>query len=494
MLRDGLHRLNLERDQIKLTADNGELTRQKDYLGAGLEERKRAEETMVRLSRELADARASQVDSLARINVEENNELQALDSSSSSYGEQLELVRQIYDTKRLTENNRLLDQYKTKIDELNQRFYTLAQQGSKSFREMWGSDIKGGIDNLDAAAKSAVKWATEYNRINAQSDAESARHRVAMAAASGSPNDPLGTVAIQRAIQLDDIEARYEEKLRLAANDQDRSVILRSKELELQKVQNQEEEAAASLRHKRVSDFFRDTQSQSKTTGDVLYESMNSALDRVSDQFARLFTGQKTSFMQVFRSLGEDMARDSVKSGMQKGLGELGKVFGVHSPDGKPDGTQGRPFHVIVDNEKLSDPMAGISASLPPAFMPTGGLKGVLGKMGGLFGNLFHGPGGSSASSITYLAAGGDMDPGRIYGVAENGEAEIVTPKHSSRVTPISKLGGETHYHDYNIDARGAALGVENRIARAIEFAHNSAVRNASQASAERARRTPRRR
>jgi hypothetical protein len=92
------------------------------------------------------------------------------------------------------------------------------------------------------------------------------------------------------------------------------------------------------------------------------------------------------------------------------------------------------------------------------------------------------------------MAGGGDTEPGLIYKVAEAGEGEFITPKNASTVTPLSKLRGGGDSFTYNVDARGADLGAENRVARAIEYSHNSAVRNAARASAEHARRTPRRR
>jgi hypothetical protein len=50
--------------------------------------------------------------------------------------------------------------------------------------------------------------------------------------------------------------------------------------------------------------------------------------------------------------------------------------------------------------------------------------------------------------------------------------------------------GGNT---TYNIDARGAEIGAEHRINRAIEAAHDSAINQGIRASAEHARRTPQR-
>jgi hypothetical protein len=51
--------------------------------------------------------------------------------------------------------------------------------------------------------------------------------------------------------------------------------------------------------------------------------------------------------------------------------------------------------------------------------------------------------------------------------------------------------GGDTHI---SVDARGADLGVENRVSRAIQAAHSAAVQSGVQAQSEHAKRTPQRR
>jgi hypothetical protein len=51
--------------------------------------------------------------------------------------------------------------------------------------------------------------------------------------------------------------------------------------------------------------------------------------------------------------------------------------------------------------------------------------------------------------------------------------------------------GGDTH--NWNIDARGADLGAANRISRALEATHQSAVATAVRANAQRSWRVPQR-
>jgi len=203
----------------------------------------------------------------------------------------------------------------------------------------------------------------------------------------------------------------------------------------------------------------------------------------------------------MFEDLGDQMVKETTKATLQKGLGKLGGMLGIHMPEGKPDGTTGKPFHVIVDGQGDS------SSSDSENVVPGGGLKalgGFLGKIGGGIGGLFGGLKGlfsgagaaateSVSSSISFLADGGDADPGKVYGVAEAGEGEFITPRNASTVTPLSKmnLGGNTTI--YQVNAPGAEIGAWNRISRGLEATHDSAVSTSVRANAERAKRTPQR-
>jgi hypothetical protein len=246
-----------------------------------------------------------------------------------------------------------------------------------------------------------------------------------------------------------------------------------------------------------IKAFFLEMQEDAKSTASIVYDALNSTLDKVSAEFGNLAMGKKTSFGKDFESIGQDMVKQSTKSMMQTGLGALGRRMGINAP-GKPDGTQPNPFYVVLIGGATAPGQTGTTPALGAVAKAAGlpGMGGLLSGIGGFVGKLF-GHGGSSGtpsvtSSISFMANGGDMDPGKIYGVAEAGEAELISPKNSSRITPVSKLGGGDTFH-YSIDARGADLGAENRVMRAIEFAHNSAVSNGVRANAERTKRTPQR-
>jgi hypothetical protein len=259
------------------------------------------------------------------------------------------------------------------------------------------------------------------------------------------------------------------------------------------------EEGLAALRQKDARDFFEEMRTQAETTGHILYSALHSALDGTSDQLAKLVTGQKTDVGKTVKSLGEGVVKDSIKSSMSQGLGKLGSMLGVKAPNGKPDFSKGNPGHVIVDN-----PAGG---SGPAA--PGGGLSGLagdltkgVGALGGDGSGAYQGSGAGgflkTASVLLgtvlkfggFMASGGDVDPGSSYIVGEHA-AELFTPRTAGSITPAGKFGasGPT----YIVDARGADLGAANRVNRAIEAAHHSAVHQSQVANAERKSRTPKR-
>ena len=124
------------------------------------------------------------------------------------------------------------------------------------------------------------------------------------------------------------------------------------------------------------------------------------------------------------------------------------------------------------------------------------GSSGLAGLLKGLF--SAGGSGASSglteavSSSITFMAGGGDVDPGGAYVVGEH-EPEFFSPRTAGTITPASKIGGSSTTTINHIDARGADLGAANRISRALEATHQSAVATAVRANAQRSWRVPQR-
>jgi len=109
-----------------------------------------------------------------------------------------------------------------------------------------------------------------------------------------------------------------------------------------------------------VRAFFIEMQEDAKSAAAIIADAMNSTLDKASSNLAKLFTGQKTDWAKSFQQIGEQMTQSSIKSLMQKGLGELGKTFGVDMGGAKPDFTAGNPGHV-----KLVGGLPGGTLGLP---------------------------------------------------------------------------------------------------------------------------------
>ena len=87
------------------------------------------------------------------------------------------------------------------------------------------------------------------------------------------------------------------------------------------------------------------------------------------------------------------------------------------------------------------------------------------------------------------MASGGDIDPGQIYMVGENGPEYFSTPT-PGRITPMGKMGGGDFVFAPHIDARGADIGVTNRLARAMEASQNAATIASVRANMERSKRS----
>lgn len=317
----------------------------------------------------------------------------------------------------------------------------------------------------------------------------------------------------QNQIELIDQQIAALEKLK-----QERGDIL-AIELSLRDLENQRLKALAeeSLRLRGLRDgvraFFLDMQRDAKSAAEIVYESLHSALDRVSSHLAKLFTGQKTNWSAAFKELGEQMVESTVKSQLQKGLAALGKHLGIDLGGAKPDGTQRNPIWVRMAGSAGSGigiPGAGgggrgpLDGDYGGDYGKGGPLDGVFGegsKGGGIFsflrGLLGKGDGGGTGSELVtsaidfggFYASGGSVDPGHAYVVGERG-AEMFVPSSAGRIVPNGELGGSTTAI-YHIDARGADLGAQNRIARGIEASHRAAVSTAVQATHERSRRVP---
>jgi hypothetical protein len=203
--------------------------------------------------------------------------------------------------------------------------------------------------------------------------------------------------------------------------------------------------------------FFIEMQTQAKQASAIVEEALNSALDKVSDNLTKLMTGQKTAWAKMFQGIGEEVLKSSVKSMLQRGLGELGKKLGF---EGKPDGSRSNPLWVR---------MAGIGAlpgvpGAPGAGGPTSADKDTSGG-GGILGALRRilgigvrapgvGPGTPTERSITF-GNGGLLGTGQVPKIATS-PSETPVPVGTS--IGIGKPDG-TPQNPFYVRTEGAGSG-----------------------------------
>lgn len=282
-----------------------------------------------------------------------------------------------------------------------------------------------------------------------------------------------------------------------------------------------------------VKAFFLDMQKQAQTSASIIYEALHSAFDKLSDNLTELITGGKADFGKMMQDIGKQMVNQSIKSGLQKGIGAIGKAMGIDlggALAGKPDGSS--------QDMALWVRMAGMAGAALPGgggfggdesiddnglypgedgFSGGGMLAGILGKVKGLFGggsqgggifsmfsSLFGKGGGEGASSLIstlmgslpMMAGGGDVSPDQAYLVGERGPEILMGASGSIASNSASQrmLSAPAQNHYYTIDARGTdPVLTEQRTRKAIIEAHNSAISNSLMVSQEHLKRTPQR-
>ena len=512
-------------DQMKqatLETERGRLTGEKGSLAAGAETRKKDQDELNRLSNEYWKSQDAGLTGLEKINAEEQEELDKLkqrrDISESTKTTGALVIGLTFDKKRLDVYNEAINQHHQALAKDAEEWKKWNDAASSSAAKTYNEAIKEDTKSLEEYSKALGKAFVELGKLNESQNKLKAEHQSRMMSmAPGAAADPLGTLRLQQAPERAAIEEQYRaaiglanQAVALAQQDNNQQAVLLAtlekqrieaeKKLAVDRLDDELAEKAAETRQKGVKDFFREMQGQAQTAGNIFYDAMTSGLDRVSDQLAKLLTGQKTNFSKMLQGLGEEMVKESTKSLMHQGLGKLGDlIFGkkkdaeVHRPTGNP----GDAVHVLVDNQPGA-PGAPVSAGnfQNLAGLVGAGSSGLAGLLKGLF--SAGGSGASSglteavSSSITFMAGGGDVDPGGAYVVGEH-EPEFFSPRTAGTITPASKIGGSSTTTINHIDARGADLGAANRISRALEATHQSAVATAVRANAQRSWRVPQR-
>lgn len=234
-----------------------------------------------------------------------------------------------------------------------------------------------------------------------------------------------------------------------------------------------------------LGQIARDAESDAQRMHDIVQQAINS----LNDSLAKLMTTgslKQANFAGAFKSIGDNLAKQSLEKLESTGLKALG-LGGA----GKPDGSSGKPFYVVMkggaggsgqsadgnSNGAPSGLFGGLLNSANDSNFMSGLFGGKLFGSGSFFGNLMSGgagaAGGAGAGAGAGLgtASGGFLStllqgffadgtdsliPGMPAIVGEKGP-ELFVPPSSGSIVPNSKLkkglGGDTHI---NIDARGS--------------------------------------
>jgi Lambda phage tail tape-measure protein (Tape_meas_lam_C) len=263
-----------------------------------------------------------------------------------------------------------------------------------------------------------------------------------------------------------------------------------------------------------VTAFFLKMQEQAISTARIVYDALEAAFDKISDNLTELITSGKTDFAKMFEDIGKQILNSTIRQSLQKGLAGIGAKLGIDLGNvlgGQRGDSPTNPLYTKdVGGGSLIPGLGGGRSSEEGGEDGAGISTKVFSKIGDFFSGLwsklgsFAGTIAVGASKVfSFLggliphAEGGMMMPNHAYLVGERGpeiltgiSGQIMSNATSRRI--LSAPAGPTVY--YSIDARGTdPVLTEQRTRAAIFAAHNSAVTSALQVSQERLKRTPQR-
>ena len=286
--------------------------------------------------------------------------------------------------------------------------------------------------------------------------------------------------------------------------------------------------------------FFLEMQEQAKSTAAIMYEALNSTIDKLSDNLTKALTGQKTEWAKMFQEIGRGILKETIKSELQTVLGPLGDLIpGVKKAKDAAkaasafDKGWGKSaaqawFVRIVGadqankQQQQNGPGGGIlngnGGLLGTGQVPKAGgflnfLKGLGGAFGG--GGGVGGADGAASSTISYggeaasgagdaidlsteavgaMALGGDVRPNQVYSWNENGKELFMSGAggHIANAADTRQMMGGKRGGDLYIDARGTDPGLtRSNVVAGLRGYHDSAVSQSVRAVHQQSARTP---
>jgi len=244
-------------------------------------------------------------------------------------------------------------------------------------------------------------------------------------------------------------------------------------ELHLQELTKKLDEMLAHSTSARagVQAFFLQLEVNSAQNGKFAFDLLNSGLKGFEDNLTKMVFDGKAKWKDLFRSLTEEAFKFLLNKDiagffqMVSGTG-AGKSLGLGSlvPSLTGGGGAGGATLAAASTTLQSGSTLLLSAATTlqaAATTLSGGAAGGVANSGGF---------PSIESLIPGFASGTDDAPGGMAWVGEQGP-ELLNLPAGSQVTPSSSLragGGDQHFY---IDAKGAEIGVEEKIVRALAAA-----------------------
>ena len=243
-------------------------------------------------------------------------------------------------------------------------------------------------------------------------------------------------------------------------------------------------------------DFFTDLKNQTLSAATMIHDVLSQAFSSLNDNLSKLLTGQKASFAEFFRSIGESVAKMGLQKAEQSIVGSI--TGGDKSKGAKSDpalGTtnsllktinasilsiSGKGMGTIADS--TTDKLVGAASS-----SSSGGFGSTISAMansflpgiGGIFGSIFGG----------HRALGGSVQAGMSYDVGEMGR-ETFTPSTNGTITPHNRTQGQ--FNTYITTANGTTPEqTKMMIQSALREAHPQLMAAAKHQQASNAARQP---
>lgn len=203
-------------------------------------------------------------------------------------------------------------------------------------------------------------------------------------------------------------------------------------------------------------------------------EAITAEYEKEVERFRRMLADKKIDeeqFAKAREQLSINMG-DKIKAAYEKERAEVRKLGEEFSS--AMEGAFGNAFSELLEQGKINFRTftASLLADLAKVYVQSQLIRPLVGAIGGVLSGGLAGIGGvAGAEGATGLASlfggfraeGGPVSAGKSYVVGEHGP-ELFTPRASGTITANGAGGSNV----YNIDARGAEIGVEERIRAAL--------------------------